>query len=388
MILEDVDFADSYENDVKSPDYFRNKIMRITTDIGTFETPDRMNTRSEYLARSGMGLLKVLPRELAIDFKLLDQEHVEHLMNDDKKAAKMVALTKQFNDITRRAVFRLSIFQPSVAALDDMDIKRKIEFADTQARSLQIALGTNLITFPYLKLPLSDYINFIDTHYRRDEEFSTIFTLDLGMDPSYLEKILHHLAAKEEPIIIPVIYKHPDHSIPQRRIIASYFNNKRIAFLACQVPRENFDIHASNLHQVAFREGFDLVALLQPAPSHPDEDEERDLNKIKIFDPSTLGIDSIHNVLAIPSRNIIDELKLPSYDLQDLSYLNRALRGYRGALNSDRKFQYLYYLARSHEGITSPPMFGIARERIEKGEMAEYIRGTKLSTIPMIDRRF
>lgn len=42
MILEDVKLQHTSESDPKSPYYFRNRIVKVTTDNGIFYTPARV----------------------------------------------------------------------------------------------------------------------------------------------------------------------------------------------------------------------------------------------------------------------------------------------------------------------------------------------------------
>lgn len=269
-MIEDVKRRpDDDKNDSKSPYYFRSRIVDITTDKGKFSTPAKVIARSEHIARSEFGLSKALPRELAIDFRILIEKQMEDFTNNSKAVKRLIQKTKQFNDITRKALFRISVFQPAENVLQNMNTESKIKFADMQADFLQIRLGANVITYPYLALPSSDYVRFIDTHYRRDENFSTIFVLDMAMDVPSFRETVRHLVQKQEPIIIALIYRDWLDTAVQHDVITSYFDNDKVAFFACQVPREESESHTSNLHSVVCSGGFDLVALEQPRGFNP-----------------------------------------------------------------------------------------------------------------------
>ncbi|AJM91727.1 hypothetical protein [Nitrosopumilus piranensis] len=385
MILEDVRLRDTVQDNDNSPYFYRSRIVDITTDKGTFSTPNRVLARSEYLARSGAVLAKPLQTELTIDFRNLSDSQVSGLLNKNKVGEKMVGVTKQYNDITQRALFKISVFQPPLSTLRDMPLTQKKEFADAQADYLQRRLGTNLITYPYLELNSTDYIDFIDSHYRRDENNSVIFTLSLGMDRNSLQEILDHLIAKQDPMIINLIYQEWEKSIPQHNLINSYFDNERTAFFATQVPREDVESHVSNLHGVAFGGGFDLVSLIQPRGFG--KNDNLDMTKIKFFNPQTLEIDNIENTLADNSRNMLEEFDFTSYDYNDAEYVTRILNHYEGAKIHPKKYQILYYLAKVHEAYTSPLKFDHERELIQSRELDEHIEETNLKNMPLIARR-
>lgn len=385
MRIEDVTVKARDQSGENSMLYYRSRVVEITTDKGTFTTPSRVVARTEYLARSGIPLYKNLPLDLAVDFRPLDNAQVDGLMNEGERAKKIVLLTKQFNDITANAIFRISIFQPSRKLLTAMSTPEKIRFADTQAEYLQIRLGTDLVTYPYLQLPISDYKSFIDSHTSTNGEFSTIFTLDMKMNMKDMKEVIDHIISKNQPTIIALIYEDWAETIPQHTLISSYFNQDKVAFFACQVEREQPESHTSNMHSVTFGGGFDLVALKQVRGYK--KNPVLDLNKIRFFDPQTLSINNIESTLENPNRNIVNELSLQDDNARDYNYLGMILRGYRGALVHPKKFQVLYYLGRVHEALTSYTVFRNNRERIEHTRMLEHINETNLRLAPIIRRR-
>jgi|GEM_PF-3251946 len=386
MIIEDVKRRpDDDHSEPKSPYYFRSRIVDITTDLGKFSTPMRMITRAEHIARSEFGLSKALPKELAIDFRILIDKQMQDFVDDSKAVKNLIQKTRQFNDITRKSIFRLSVFQPADNVLGSMSTESKIKFADLQADFLQIRLGTHTITYPYLALPVSDYKKFIDSHYVRNENFSTIFVLDMAMDAPSFREIIKHLIDKQEPMIIALIYRDWLDTALQHDVVTSYFDNKQVAFLACQVPREEPDSHGSNLHSVAFGGGFDLVALEQPRGFNPKP--KLDLNKIRFFSPQTLYIDSMENTLKQPNRTLFAEFNLAEHNFNDFVHLRHVIDGYRGAEKYPQKFKLLQYLAKIHEAITSPAIFESTRDRISRKEMEQYIIQTSLKDAPLIKNR-
>jgi len=383
MILEDVNLVELEQDNDSSPYFFRTRIMDIITDKGKFSTPARVITRTEQVARSNAGISKTLPKELEIDFRILLDSQVRDFQNDSKVVQNLVRMTKQFNDYTRKAIFRISIFQPAQNSLNNLSNKEKINFAELQADFLQIRLGSNLITYPFLDLSSSEYIDFIKTHYKRDHNFSTLFVLDLAMEPTTLKKILDYFVKMEEPIIIPIIYRDWTKTAAQHAIIASYFNNRKIAFFSCQTPRE---IQAgansiSNLHSISIGTGFDLVSLEQPRGFGK---ANLNLNRIKFFSPKTFHIDNIMTTMSQSDRELVEEFELNEFNKNDRDYLNSVFAGYRGALVHPKKFDILLYIAKMHEALTSSKEFDKIRETIQKKETEEFIINSDLKNVPLI----
>ena len=207
----------------------------------------------------------------------------------------------------------------------------------------------------------------------------------MKMDYNQLQTIVTHLIQKEQPMIIALIHTNWQKAIPQHSLISKYFDNEKVAFFACQVEREEHESRVSNLHCVALGGGFDLVSLKQ-ARGYPNP-QILDINKIKFFDPRTLDINNMENTLNDPTRSLVDEFDLPIDNFNDFSYLTRVIRGYEGAKVHPTKFQILYYLARTHEAITSPKEFDSIRSLIGRNEILEYINQTNLKIAPMVKSR-
>ena len=384
MILEDVRLKDISQNNNDSPYYFRTRLLDVITDKGTFTTPSRVNTRTEYVARSHVPLSEALDLNLAADFRELTVEQTDNILSDDgeKDIKKILDLVGQFNDVTRRAIFKISIFQPPKTRLLTMTNEEKLDFADYQADLFQISLGSGLVTYPYLALPVSEYKKFIDTRIKRDENTTTIFTLDMGMESQYFREMINHIISKKQPTIICFIHRPWIDTPKNHTMISKLYDNEKTVFFACQVAREEDTSHGSNLHSIGFTRGFDLVALHQSRGGGGDKDLS--LNKIKFFDPKTLEINTIDNVMRNPTRDVVKEFNFSPHNFRDEEYVSMILKGYEGAQHHDKKHEILYYLARTHEAMLSPKIFAQTREKIAANEMELYIKDTVLRNMPML----
>lgn len=382
MIIEDVRLLDSVEHPKTSPFHYCRS-LEIITDNGRVNTPYKTTNRPEFVARSGIPLLKTLPYNITSDFKLLDSNIINQFLNTDSNiSAKLLGVIKQFNDITRRSKLRVSIFQPTENVLSSWNSEQKINFADIQAEYLQSKLNSELITYPFLALPPSDYLRFIDKRYDNNEKKSTIFTLDMQMQPRHLKQILDHLKNKRAPMIIALIHRKWNMTIPQHVIVNSYFGNPKMVFMACQVERTDSEAsRISNTHSITIGANFDIVALKQ-GRGYPIE-QKLELNQIKFFAPKTLRIDNL-GITFQQRRDLISEFDLPQDDTLDLRYLSQVIRGRNGAEVHPKKYQILFYLARVHETITSATVFAKEREMILERRIREHILDTNLQNVPMI----
>ncbi len=382
MIIEGVKLLDYVEHPKTRPFHYCRS-LEIITDKGSVSTPYKTTNRLEFVARSGVPLLKALPYNITSDFKLLDSNTINMFLNTDGKANKrLLGIVKQFNAITKSSKLRISIFQPMDGVLASWSIKQKINFADTQAEYFQSKLNSELITYPFLNLPMHDYLRFIDKRYDGNEMQSTIFTLDMGMNPAYLEQILEHLKYKREPMIIALIHRKWNIATRQHMIVNSYFDNPKMVFMACQVERTDDDTgYASNTHLTTIGSNFDIVALKQ-AYGFP-INQKLELNRIKFFAPETLRVDNLDTTFQ-QQRDLISELDLSNADVLDLEHLPQVIKGRNGAKIHPKKYQILFYLARVHETITSAAVFSKEREMIHEGKIKEHILNTSLQNTPMI----
>lgn len=380
MIIEDINLLREVERPITTPFHYC-RALEIITDNGNIYTPYKTTNRLEFLARSGVPLLKTLPQDITSDFRQLDQKTVDGILHASSKAGKVTLGTiKQFNDITRGSKLRITIFQPVETVLRNWNVDQKISFADIQAEYLQAKLGLDLITYPFLNLPTSEYIDFIDKRYKGNETQSTIFTVDMAMDHDRFKLIIEHLVNKKEPIIIALIHRKWETSIAQHIIINSYFNNPKVVFMACQVERIEEGTNTSNTHAVAVGANFDIVALKQHRGYGK---PELVLNKIRFFAPQTLRINNFDNTFQ-QQRDLISEMNLTADDYLDLTHVSRILNGKNGAEFHPGKYKILFYLARVHEALTSADTFSKQRKAILDKNIKEYILQTNLQHTPIV----
>ena len=375
-ILEDIRLKHVDSSETLSDLSYSNRILEIHTDRGKITTPARLTTNSEITARSQIPLSTSIPMDCCVSFKPLNSKFMtDFSTNVSGTCSSLIRSSIQFNDLTKRAVLRLSIFQPAMTALESMTTESKIRFAEIQAKYLQFLMGSNIVTYPYLKLPASDYINFIEKHDRMDEEVSAVFTLDMGMEEASFKKVIDYLLAKRRPALIALIYRNWKNYVGQYEHIASKSNENRVAFIACQVRREDNHTKLNKLHEM-IHHSFDLVALEQRQGGEP---SEPDLNKIRIFSPKRKSFDGVVDALEESGRDMAGELEIPPYNLGDQDLVRQMIEGYRGAGISPDKFQKWCHLAHFHELIASKREFLHAQNAIRIGETAEYIMQSNLN---------
>ena len=377
MIIEGVNLLNDVERPVTPPFHYC-RTLEIITDKGPVYAPYKTTNRSEFTARSGIPLLKTLPSDITNDFRLLDENTIDGFLKTSNSINKKILTIKQFNNITPGSKLRITILQPAGNVLSSWDSKQKTDFADTQAEYYQAKLGSDLITYPFLDLPTSEYIEFIDKRYNAIEPQSTIFTLDMKMNHNSLKQILDHLQKKNKPMIVALIHRKWIDTVTQHRLINSYFDNPKLVFMACQVERTDEEI--SNTHSVSIGSNFDIVALKQARGYSKNED--LNLSNIKFLSPQTLKIENLPNTFQ-QQRDLISEIGITTEDYLDYTHLSQILRGRRGAACHPKKYQILYYFAKFHEAITSAIIFDKERTMIQEQSIGEHILNTNLQHIPM-----
>ena len=369
MILEDVAVEAMHVGGPLSPPGLRARAMSIVTSAGRVHTPARIISRSEHAARSEAAVSRALPHELAMDFRMLPLEDVAGLARNSAVARRLVRPARQFQSYTKRVVLSMSVYQPDQGALADLPAADRVEFADAQAEFLQKNLGAELLTYPYLDLPASDYIRFMAERQRRNESCTTLFVLDMAMPPDALEKVVEYMAGTRQPVILPLIYRDPSSAVSQHMIVSRCFDSPRMATIACHVPRVLPGTRASGLHAAYARSGYDMVALQQNRGRGA---HRLDLDKIRFFSRRTLEIDPVRHVLMDRGRKLVDEFYLNGFNGPDRLHIAGMLGGLEGAAPDRQGLARLFHLARMHEALNSPREFELVRDLILEGRIGEY----------------
>lgn len=387
MILEDVSMADSYY-DSRRPPGTVTRSMRITTDRGSFTTPARVISRNDHTARSDIPLSRELPPALTMDFKPLVDGDVEGLTNDGRVAERLNRRTRQYHSITERALLRMSVFQPTQKTLGRLSTSAKIRFADAQAEYLQDRLGCGITTYPYLDLPANDYLQFIDDRYRRTEDATSLFVLHMRMGRDRLERILDRLGEKG-PIIVPLIHSGAAGAVPAYDAIKQRLDDQKMAFLACQVPREQAvgGHAASMLHAECFGHCFDMVAPIQRMPFPRPQGNAPAAAGIRMFSPGTWRIEALADALASRGLGIVDELGLNEHNEPDRRLVTAMLAGHKAADADPRKYSLLRQLSRVHEAVSSSAEFERMAEAIRSRTLGDYVSRTALYRLVLNERK-
>ena len=380
MTIEDIEQVDA-------PSGGAARVMRITTGGGAFATPARMISHGEQAARSAIPLSRALPHELAVDFGVVRAVDAASLAAGGAAAAApgLRRRARLHRDITERALLSVSVLQPSAAALACMTAPARVRFADAQAELLRDGPGGGgggLVTYPYLGLRAGDYLRFVRERRGRDGEGAALFVLDMGMDGATMEKILDCLGGDGAPALVPLIHRGaggPPSSLPSkpspppgRGVIGRHPGRPKMAFLACQVPREApaGECSVSGLHAACFQHGFDMAA---PAQRQPPPPRRRSGSRpadaaggARFFSPETWRIDPLADALASRGMRLVDEFLLGEHNGPDRMLVASVLGGGGGDAPPARRPLLLRQLARVHEAISSSAEFGRMRAAISE----------------------
>ena len=387
MILEDVNMEDSYYDSRMLPGTV-TRTMRITTDKGSFETPARVISRNDHMARSDIPLSRELPPALTMDFKVLVNGDVEGLTSDGNVAERLTRRTRQYHSITGRALLRMSVFQPTQTTLNRLSRSAKVRFADAQAEYLQDRLDCGITTYPYLDLAAGDYLQFIDDRYRRTRDATSLFVLHMNMGRARLERVLDYLREKG-PSIVPLIHSGSARAVPAYDAIKRRLGGQKTAFLACQVPREGVigGRAASMLHAECFGRGFDMAAPIQRIPFPPRRGGAPAATGIRMFSPATWEIETLADALASRGLRIADEFDLNEHNEPDRRLITAMLGGHEAADADPRKLHTLRQLARVHEATSSSAEFDRMRAAIRDRSLGYRVSRTALYPIVRDGRR-
>ena len=378
MTIEDIEQVDA-------PSGGAARVMRITTGGGAFATPARMISHGEQAARSAIPLSRALPDELAVDFGVVRAVDAAALAAGGAAAAApgLRRRARLHRDITERALLSVSVLQPSAAALACMTAPALVRFADAQAELLRGGPGGGgggggLVTYPYLGLRAGDYLRFVRERRGRDGEGAALFVLDMGMDGATMEKILDCLGGDGAPALVPLIHRGasgPPSPPPGRSVIGRHPGRPKMAFLACQVPREApaGECSVSGLHAACFQHGFDMAAPAQqqrppPPPRRRSSSGRPDdaAGGARFFSPETWRIDPLADALASRGMRLVDEFLLGEHNGPDRMLVASVLGGGAAAAPPARRPLLLRQLARVHEAISSSAEFGRMRAAISE----------------------
>lgn len=372
------------------------RIMRITTDAGAFGTPARMVSYAEQAARSAIPLSRALPAELAMDFRVVRSgDGVASVLaaaaSGDGAAPEPDRRAILYGDITERALLRVSVHQPTPAALDGMSSHARVRFADAQAALQPLDEPGGVATYPYLGLPASEYLRFIGDRLREEGSGSALFVLDAGMDGPTMEKILACLCDCGGPSLVPVIHGGAGGSLQNHAAVRRHLSQPGMAFLACQVPREmpagGQSSSVSGPHAACFQQGFDMAAPAQQQQQRARRAPgARGLAATGFFSPETWRIDALSDALVSRGPRLVDEFLFGEDNGPDRRLVASVLERHAAAAAAAAAAapggsayegggdpagrRLLSHLARVHEAISSSAEFARVRAAILGHEAA------------------
>lgn len=365
------------------------RIMRITTDAGAFETPARMVSYAEQAARSAIPLSRALPTELAVDFRVVRGGGAASVLAAAATGGGVLEPDRRavlHGDITERALLRVSVHQPTPAALDGMSSPARVRFADAQAALQPLDEPGGIVAYPYLGLSASEYLRFIGDRLREEGSGSALFVLDAGMDGHTMEKILAYVGdGGGGPTLVPIIHGGAGGSLQNHAAVRHHLSRPGMAFLACQVQREmpagGQDSSVSGPHAACFQQGFDMAAPAQQQQRARRAHGARGLAATGFFSPETWRIDALADALVSRGPRLVDEFLFGEDNGPDRRLVASVLerhaaaavaaapggRGYDGGGDPAER-RLLSHLARVHEAISSSAEFGRMRAAISGRE--------------------
>lgn len=369
--LKNVDESDRY--------IYRARSIKIRISSSqSFETPVRAVTNTEMNAKASV------PAEIPIDAEVgevvvkLTSPKVSNSKRKERDVLNFITHNKVYDRVNKSIQYqllsmryfplRIVLVQPTNTALNylhDAGLNQKFLRI---VLDLQLRLGLDLITVPWLKLNPSEikkiYLSFSNNFPNKE----LVFFLS-PEDNKLLTEYLKIIDEIEDIKFIGLLYKKIDTHKPAYDSLWEYTHDRDIAVLLSNVKRDGdipFQQNLSVIHYAEFIVG-DVISREVPIPA-PSGDTY-DMLKTKFFEKLDL---TLRNIVEL-SQNIGWVEKI-SKVLDNENSVIQALENYEEAKNDRDKLNVINSISKIHEFKESREEFITSRKYIEKNESMEYIQ--------------
>lgn len=390
--------------DNKSPYVYPSRTVEIELDKKVI-TPTRAATLTEYHYKAGVPTRTPIQNAVSLSVLKMNLNHLSSFLNENGTYHSLSRRLSANNDIMKYSALRAHIIQPTSTKTKKQDEKGNtvttesaIEYlaANPEKREqflrfiikLQSDQGLEIISIPYLNLPLSDYSKLAKdvTERLRNLNLEPLFVFDLDYQKS-AEKFGEALSMLIDKVGIKLLaFPHKSfsrHAVSYDKL--SRYVGKDVAFLSLNTPREEEDaISLSTMHELPFL-GNDVYAVESPrffpkpdkpgqgghggSAAAPEPKYEIKKEKIRFFNPETLVIES--SALRIVKPDAI----LKEIGEADNEGMLTILKDYGIMDNDQDKLAVLRSFSKVHELKASTTEFQTVQQRIKNEESTEYIKG-------------
>lgn len=388
--------------DNKSPYVYPSRTIEIELDKKVV-TPTRAATLTEYHYKAGVPTRTAIQNTVSLSILKMNLAHLSSFLNENGTYHSLSRRLSANNDIMKYSALRAHIVQPTLTKTKKQDEKGKTVIVDSAVDylvsnpekreqflrfiiKLQSDQGLDIISIPYLNLPLSDYSKLAKdvTERLRKVNLEPLFVFDLDYQKS-AEKFGEALSMLIDKVGIKLLaFPHKSfsrHAVSYDKL--SRYAGKDVAFLSLNAPREEEGaINLSTMHELPFL-GNDVYAVesprFLPKPDKPGqggtgsakEEPKYEIKKEKIrfFNPDTLVIEPSALRMAKP-----DEILKEIGEVGNENML-RILKDYGIMDNDQDKLTVLRSFSKVHELKASTTEFQTVQQRIKNEESTEYVKG-------------
>lgn len=367
-----------------------SRTLEVRTRKGSFTTPTRASTSYEFRQKALVPTDMPINTEISIDVHKLNFKNISDFLTSNGYLNKLVRTIDLNNRLEQYSKLRISLLQPTTSETRDpktKQIKYPSGMSVLQNDSnllhkflgilvkLQLAIGSDLITIPYLELQLATTKKvFVDVDKTTEKVGQQPFFVIDMRHPDFSE-ILDFLIKDLRSNMIGLIHREYLKNIHNYETVYKYAEND-VSFFTMQVPRidENRD-NISTMHYLPFLAN-DIYSVEVPSIGGGTNKEKQKadahkLERVKLFDRKSLQVNKI------VSYENFQKKMLNEYN--DDTIVRKILENYREADKDEdeRKIQTLVAFSKFDELKSSSQEFFSLQRFIDQDSSKDYISEKK-----------
>lgn len=384
--------------DDKSQYFYASRTIEIQTSQGRILTPARASTLYEFNQKMAIPAITPIDNPISISVRKMNWKKLKIFLNQNGLYKNWFRQIIDSEDVMKYSPFRAHMIQPTTSPIilknpngttqKDAKGKTKTEPSGVEYLAqnpslrdrfvrlvikMQLDAGLDIITIPYLRLPISEYEKFITsiTNEIRSQNKEPLFIFDLDYQKrgDRFEDAMSFFIKKSD-IKLMAFANRSFTSAPISYDVLSQYVTKDVAFFTYEVEREDKrNAEISKMHCFPFI-GNDVYSVKTPRyvpdPNKPEVEATKEA--IKFFNPSNLLIEQSAIRLKQPKR-VLEEMK-ESGD----KWLNDIIGDYDIIGKDQDKIKVINALSKIHELKTSSAEFNELQKRVKSNESTEYIK--------------
>ncbi len=384
--------------DHKSPFLYPSRTLELKFSKGNVITPSRAATLYEYNQKGRVPTAITLNNTVSYSIQNLNLPKLQSFLLSNGAYHRHHMRISDADYRMKYSAFHFHIIQPTQSPIEDEETGEMTDSAidylisnpdkrETFLRlitQLQINLGLDVITLPYLRLATSEYSKLVNAFANSirstGREPMIVFDLDYGENADKFESAMDSILDQADIRLVALRYKsYLRHAISYDKL--SKYAEREVAFVAFDMARlDKKNLEISTMHYMPFL-GNDIYGVLAPRFIPPKSGQEgvkgygkakeppKEISpkeRIKFFNPSSLLVEP-SRVRLSDSDKVLEEI-----DLRNDSYLKEVLGDYDVMDGDQPKLDVLSAFSKVHELRTSTAEFNNMQKWINSGESKEY----------------